>query len=97
VRICRFALVGTGAVGLTKPDGQHRDGPRPGSLGASDLDRSPDVCRHDLCHKAQEVIVQLRQSDNQLSASHFNVAQKLWLRAPIRLVPNTSAWSPAKI
>ena len=36
-------------------------------------------------------------SDHQLSASRFKVARKLRLRVPIRLVPNASAWSPAKV
>src|ERR1700679_950528 len=35
--------------------------------------------------------------DNELSPSPFNVARKLRLRVPTRLVPNTSAWSPAKV
>src|SRR6185437_11994897 len=34
---------------------------------------------------------------HQSSASRFRVARKLRLRVPIRLVPNTSAWSPAKV
>jgi hypothetical protein len=36
-------------------------------------------------------------SDSQLSASRFNVARKVSLRVPTRLVPNTSAGSPAKV
>jgi hypothetical protein len=34
---------------------------------------------------------------NQLSASRFKVARKLRPLVPIKLVPNASAWSPAKV
>jgi hypothetical protein len=34
---------------------------------------------------------------HQISASLFNVARKLRLRFPTRVVPNTSAWSSSKV